>query len=166
MDTMQQFEKKAKSSTASATPDSSQLSKLVNGDILPAVPIPNLTDNKRAWRKHTSQESKARKKRRAQKFKEIARSILSSAPKLKADSKIPAQSVPAPGADGNLSLISASPVFVPEASGKIPVQSVPASGAGGNLSLISASPVFVPEASGKIPAQSVPVSGANGSLSS
>ena len=84
----------------------------------------------------------------------------------KADSKIPAQSVPAPGADGNLSLISASPVFAPEAGGKIPAQSVPASGAGGNLSLISASPVFVPEASGKIPAQSVPVSGANGSLSS
>ena len=54
--------------------------------------------------------------------------------KLKADSKIPAQSVPASGAGGNLCLISASPVFAPQASGKIPAQSVPASGAGGSLS--------------------------------
>ena len=89
VDTMQQFEKKAKSSTASATPDSSQSSKLTIGDILPAVPIPTLTNNKRAWRKHTSQESKARKKRRAKKLKEIARIVLSSSvSKLKVSNKI------------------------------------------------------------------------------
>ena len=57
-------------------------------------------------------------------------------------------------------MISASPVFAPEAGGKIPAQSVPASGAGGSPSSISAQLVFAPEVDGGVPAQSVPALGA------